>query len=344
MKYQFSIRFQKNTSTSAASKAVLDCSKLFLAKGYIDYSFTVWDNKHKISYYLRLLKGILTFLASIKKNSIVGVQYPLLSINNIFRYFIRAARLKNIKFFCIIHDLESLRTGGKNLLLIKKEIDNLHFFDCVIAHNDKMKMWLECNGYKNSILSLGLFDYLASPIKAEYLPSITTIVFAGNLSKSDFIYSLSAINNWQFTLYGPNFNAQRNTHQQNVAWIGEFNPDEIIDKLEGGFGLIWDGEHIDKCDEVLGNYLKYNNPHKFSLYIAAGLPVIAPKDSAIAVMIEIFDIGVLINSLNDLLNLEINELDYLRMKANINKMSEKVRNGDYFSSAIMEAEKILKND
>ena len=285
----------------------------------------------------------MTFLLSIKKNSIVGIQYPLLSINNYFRFFIKAARIKNVKFFCIIHDLESLRTGGKDKLLIKKEIDNLSFYNCVIAHNNKMKVWLETNGLKNRIISLEVFDYLGQVSDLTKKSSISTINFAGNLTKSAFIYSLSEVKNWNFCLYGSNFQPLRNANQQNVQWVGEYGPEEILNRLHDGFGLIWDGENIHKCDEVLGNYLKYNNPHKFSLYIAAGLPVIAPRDSAIGAIIALFEIGILIDSLYDLSDLNITEIQYAQMKANINDLGKKVRDGNFFSTAIDEAEGILKN-
>ena len=52
---------------------------------------------------------------------------------------------------------------------------------------------------------------------------------------------------------------------------------------EGNLGLIWDGAS-DSSDEDIGmkNYTRYNNPHKLSCYMAAGLPVIVWEKSAIS--------------------------------------------------------------
>ena len=34
-------------------------------------------------------------------------------------------------------------------------------------------------------------------------------------------------------------------------------------KMEGSFGLVWDGTSKDTCIGGFGEYLKFNNPHKF---------------------------------------------------------------------------------
>ena len=50
--------------------------------------------------------------------------------------------------------------------------------------------------------------------------------------------------------------------------------------MEGSFGLVWDGISVETCAGVYGEYLKVNNPHKTSLYLASGIPVIIWKEAA----------------------------------------------------------------
>jgi len=345
MKYQFCIRFKNTILNAAASKAVLDTNAIFSRNGYEDYTLTVFDNKNRSKYYRLLLKELLLLLFMIKKGSIVSIQYPLLSINKVFKYFIKAAKIKGVKFYCIIHDVESLRTGGKDKQLIDSEIRNLNHYDAVIAHNVLMMDWLQNKGLTNKITSLQLFDYLCEDftLQAER-PFTKTIVFAGNLDKSSFIYSLATVKKWKFNLYGPYFNQDKAIGQNNVSWRGEFNPQDIVRKLNGCFGLIWDGNSIDECDEVLGNYLKFNNPHKFSLYIAAGLPVIAPENAAISGFIKENKIGLLIKNLNDLDNLRVDEQAYLEMSSNVMHIRNKVINGYHLTTAIYNTEAWLSNN
>ena len=341
MKYQFCIRFDKTTENTAATKAVLDCNTLFLEQGYQDYTFTVWDNSKKLQYYWLLLKELFTFYKAIEKGSIVGIQYPLLSINNVFRLFIKLARIKGVKFFCIVHDLESLRTGGTDKAAIKQEIENLNAFDHVIAHNHTMIAWLQQNGLTTGVSELELFDYLAPEKNINNINNADkSIAFAGNLAKSTFIYKLKDLPAQNFNLYGPNY-LDDGAVSDNLRWKGSFSPEIIINKIEGKFGLIWDGTEIDTCDGILGNYLKFNNPHKFSLYIAAGLPVIAPANSAVGKFIKANNLGILVNSLSELNGLQISETVYQQIKDNVVAYSINVRGGHYFTTAIQRVEKLL---
>lgn len=338
-KYQFSILF-KNTDTNnaASAKAVLDCNQIFLKQGYEDYTLVFKDDYSKINYWFSVFKAITAFLFTIKKNSLVGVQYPLL--NNVFKYFIKAAKLKNVQFFCIIHDVETLRTGGKDKALVQQELSNLNYYDYLIVHNEAMLKWLSENGITTNMYPLVIFDYLTSETKTKaFFTFSKTIVFAGNLRKSSFIYQLDSIS-WKFNVYGPNFKKDHKKFH-NVVWCGQFSPDEIVHELHGDFGLIWDGDTIDECDEVLGNYLRYNNPHKFSLYLAAGLPIIAPKDAAIAHLITKHNIGILIESLYDLNNMNVLEEDYQIMKKNCAGIRKDVIAGNFFTTAIKKIEEEL---
>lgn len=338
-KYQLSISISKAADkNSAATKAVADCNAIFSELGYEDYNLVFTEGMSPVKYYGLVFLKLLKFFTKLGRNSIVAVQYPML--NNVFKYFIKAGALKKIKFFCITHDIESLRLGGNNPLLVQKETGNLNFYDYLIVHNNTMLSWLQSNGTTSPMYPLGVFDYLSKTSASPGSDYDKTIVYAGNLAKSRFIYQLNEIAGWHFNLYGPNYD-EGFISSQNVTWHGQFPPDEIVTQLHGAFGLIWDGESINEADAVWGNYLKFNNPHKFSLYLAAGLPVIAPADSAIGKMIVEKNIGLLINNLYDLKDISVAPSEYEVMKQNCLKIKEQITTGYFFRHAVKAVEEKL---
>src|SRR5579875_2851460 len=110
-KYQFYVSFNDKINT-AASKAVLDCKSILSDLGYKDLGIDDLTTPNE-PYKLKLLVATVKLYLTLKPYSIIAVQYPLLSGNSIFKYFIKAARLKKIKFISIVHDLETLRNGEK---------------------------------------------------------------------------------------------------------------------------------------------------------------------------------------------------------------------------------------
>ena len=125
----------------------------------------------------------------------------------------------------------------------------------------------------------------------------------------------------------------------NIIYKGKYSAFELPSKLDGDLGLIWDGK-ADTSDEnyQMKNYTKYNNPHKLSCYMAAGLPVIVWEKAAISKFVKDNNIGYTIKKIDD-----INILDFsdLKEKAeNVKKIEEKVQNGEYTKSVI---KKILKD-
>ena len=325
---------------SAATKATDDCRRIFSELGYEDYSLKLPEGMGVIKYYSSIFFKLTRFFLKLKYKSVVGIQYPML--NNVFKIFIKTAAAKKIRFFCIIHDIESLRLGGTDGALVKKEAANLNYYDYLIVHNENMLQWLKTMGVTCPMYVLGLFDYLSSaPLRADRSFS-KTIVFAGNLAKSEFIYKLNEVSAWRFNIYGPNFKHVKKV--ENLQWVGSFSPNEIADKLDGDFGLIWDGESTGAVDAVWGNYLKYNNPHKFSLYLASGLPVIAPRIAAIAKLIEKENIGVLIDNLHDISDINMSMQQYSVIKKNCIRVRAQIINGENFRQAVMNVEsKLIKS-
>ena len=116
-----------------------------------------------------------------------------------------------------------------------------------------------------------------------------------------------------------------------MRYRGKFAPEELIANLDGQFGLVWDANTLDTCGGTDGNYLRYNNPHKLSLYIAAGVPVIVWKESALAGFVEKNGLGICVNSLMELPEAisKISASDYDLMAERANEMGKLLRQGIY---------------
>lgn len=346
-KYHFDIKIN-DRSNNAGTKATDDCKTVLLRNGYrnIEISF----NKSKFLLLFNLLKLIyrlLYYIFVIPPRSLIIVQYPLKGINLYFKYFIRLLKIKGCKFFCIIHDLESLRSGG-NQVEFKKEIDALLAYDAVISHNPCMSKWLIENGYTKHFEEIVLFDYLVEDNRqAKSLPEFDkknmAIAFAGNLNKTNFISGLSNANfSFKINLYGPLKNIPDSKNEK-IKWRGSFSPENVVEELEGDFGLIWDGDSMDDISGSMGHYLKYNTPHKTSLYLVAGLPVIIPENAAIADFIRTNNVGFCINNLASISQdtCEINNASYREMKKNALLIGDKLKNGWYFNQAVIRVENYL---
>lgn len=159
------------------------------------------------------------------------------------------------------------------------------------------------------------------------------VIIAGNLRshKAGYVYQLP--DNCSFNLFGVGYEGKVN---DKVNYLGAFDSDELPNVLAGSFGLVWDGGTADTCSGTYGEYLKINNPHKTSLYLAAGIPVIIWSQAALAEFIGKHQCGLTVNSLAEIKE-KINGLseeDYEKMKKNAEIVSEKLRGGYYLLRAI----------
>jgi hypothetical protein len=345
-KYQFFITYRNGVKASAASKPVIDTSKTLHKLGYQDYSLTFDNDTKNLKFYFTVLFSFTRFFFRINKNSIVATQFPITTVNYLFIYFIKFAHLRGIKFITIIHDINVLREQASKEV-IQKELAILSAYDGIVVHNPVMERWLIENGLRKTVktVSLNFFDYLSSPevlIEKSSAANLNEIAFAGHLAKSKFVYTLDNIKNWKFNIYGGDFEYDKNRNV-NTVWKGEFSPDEVVHKLEGSFGLVWDGSEASDLQQCrFGNYMRYNNPFKFSLYLAAGLPVIAPADAAIAKTIEKYKLGLLINSLADLDEIAIDAHEYAAMKSNVKAIQKGIIAGNFLRKAVTELEELVE--
>ena len=113
--------------------------------------------------------------------------------------------------------------------------------------------------------------------------------------------------------------------------------------MEGAFGLVWDGSSIDTCAGNTGNYLRYNNPHKLSLYLAAGVPVIVWDQSAVADFVKRYGVGLCVSSLKELPHLltTLPAAEYRNMTRRAAWLAEKVTSGAFLNRVMDEVEAYL---
>jgi hypothetical protein len=215
-------------------------------------------------------------------------------------------------------------------------------FDGLVSHNASMTEWLRKKGYKKPVADLNVFDYCLKEDRNFNEPSVAgklKVLYAGNLSynKATYIYDkkLDKLNHIQLNVYGQYFERER-INGSKVSYKGVFNPGAPDLEENYHFGLIWEGTSIDTCEGQYGQYIRFNNPHKFSLYLSLGLPVIVWKEAAIAPFVVENKIGFTIDSFSELEQIgeKVTDQQYKDYLTNIHQFSDKVRNGFFLKKAI----------
>ncbi len=338
MKYHFRIHIKNSDDFSAGTKAVQDCTRILEEEGFINLQINFPNNKESsFSNLFILFSGLLKMFFKTEKKSTVIIQYPVLGINRFISMIVKILKRKKCVCIALIHDLDSLRNIG--ITSDKIEFKNLNAFDFLITHNEAMTAWLRKNKVSTKCFELNLFDYLIGD-NANNVRKKTqindTIIFAGSLSKSTFVYQLPEISNVNFNIYGPGFNSSLINVNNNVNWKGSFPPEELPFILDGKFGLIWDGEFVNSCEGIYGNYLQYNSPHKISLYIIAGLPVIIPADAALAPFVIENNIGLTVHSLHQInaITHNLSSIDYAEMQKNVCSLRLELIKGNFLKNCL----------
>ena len=265
------------------------------------------------------------------------IQYPFIK-----NFFLRLLPKENT--IIIIHDLTGIRTLNEKIE--KEEIKTLNKFKYIIVHNKKMHEYLINKGIKCKIVELELFDYLCIDDKEKEMnlnDSTIKVAYVGNLNKfkSPFIYQLDDRINYHLDLYG-NGIEKNDINNNNISYCGAYKPDELPNIIESDLGLVWDGNY-DESDENEGfkNYTKYNNPHKLSCYIAANIPVVVWRKSAVADFVVEHNIGYCIENLYDIN--KIKKSDIRIKRNNMKKISKNVKDGIYIKRAMEKIVNVKEN-
>lgn len=326
----------------AGSKAKNDCIKILDEIGFKKIGL-MRKEESNTSVIAKLKRQIDLFWQwrkiyhQLKPNDTLLIQHPFLYTDIGRNYFLKKFKNKNIKLILLVHDIEIIRNLFQENHYDTEFHQMVPVTDYFIVHNESMKRWLVEYGIDaNKLIVLEIFDYLNEKEMSEKVTYDKSVIIAGNLSqeKSPYIYELSKISDVEFNLMGINYLEKEEI--SNIHYLGAFESDEVPHQLNKGFGLVWDGTSIETCDGPTGNYLRYNNPHKLSLYLSSGLPVIVWKESALAKFVESQKIGLVISSLYELSDIlgNITEEQYYEFVSNINGIRQKLKSGYYLKEAV----------
>ena len=336
------IELRKNDEHTAGPKAPNDIYDISKKLGFKSLKLMIEDGKaSKLKKKFEVGKLWLSLLFKLKKDDVIIFQHPMYGIKEAIKLIPIFKKIKKTKFITVIHDLELLRGGTSTYdeeVAILSDKVLLPMFDKIICHNESMKKYLINEGVcESKLVTLSIFDYLTNYSEIPESKGIG-LTIAGNLNKdkSGYLYKLIEKNpKYTINLYGPNFDENIDLGE-NINYLGSFSPDELPNKLQGQFGLVWDGDSIETCSGNTGNYLRYNNPHKTSLYLAVGIPVLIWKEAAIAKFVEENNVGILIDNLGKieevLSNTPQEKLD--EIQKNAKEVGLKLRDGYYFKRAI----------
>ena len=86
--------------------------------------------------------------------------------------------------------------------------------------------------------------------------------------------------------------------------------------------------------------MKYNNPHKVSLYLSSGIPVIIWRKAALSKFIEENNLGIVVDSLTELDEVlsKMSLSRYEKLSKNVRDVSQKLRKGFFIEKAIQNLE------
>ena len=346
MKYYLKDSFLHNAhEKNAGSKARNDVEAILISEGYEGLELKV-ENWYKMNFFkaqqhkYRATKSVFDQLGA---GDELVIQFPIIHHTFFISQLIKQAQKRGARFYLLIHDIETLRHAAGSEVKFRHKVRNyfqekkaLMSVDGIIVHNDIMKKVLVGQGVQaDKMVSLEIFDYLI-PNFAEKpnLQKDQPIIVAGNLNpaKSGYLYNLP--DQPAYNLYGVGYDESRAL--KNTSYFGSFMPDDLPAALEGSFGLVWDGNSSETCQGSYGNYLRFNNSHKASLYLASGFPVVVWKESALAHFILEKSCGIAVASLHDLeAALEnLTEKEYADLSENARRIGKDLREGYYLRSAL----------
>lgn len=349
--YQIVETSDKNNDagTKAVQDAAIIAENVGLKPVYIKKTSTEQTLFSKVTRQVNYCIAWRAAYRAIELNSVVMLQNPFRNRQLLREQTLQKLKTnKNAKFVSLIHDVEELRQFMFSDYYKHEFEFMLKHSDVFIVHNEKMADFFIKKGVsEEKIVVLEIFDYLQSSECKASPEFVRQITVAGNLDtkKCAYLGQLKQLKGIDIQLYGPNFD-KKMKNCENIYYGGSLPPDKIPEKLTSGFGLVWDGTSIDGCKGETGEYLRYNNPHKLSLYLSSGLPVVIWSGAAEANFVKKYGVGIVVDTLFELPSkmAAITEEDYINMQKKTTELANKLVKGYFMETALRKALKKIETN
>ncbi|MDT2806871.1 sugar transferase [Vagococcus lutrae] len=282
--------------------------------GIYNYPITV-DSPGELS---TRLDGII---ASVSAEDIVILQLPTWNSLEFEQALVNKLKsYRNVKIAIYLHDVVPLQFKS-NYYLMAPYIELFNQVDCLIVPSENMKNRLIEEGLTiENIIIQQMWDH---PI--AYDLSKTTfkreIHFAGNAEKFDFVKDWAG--DIPLKVYSNPIGEDLN---EKTTYLGWHSDAALVSHLsEGGFGLVWT-ENPD-----IQEYFALCNSYKLGTYLAAGIPVIVPRNLSNAQLIKDHQLGYIVDSLEeaDTIVAKIDTEEYEMLKENVANFAFLLRTGQF---------------
>lgn len=107
--------------------------------------------------------------------------------------------------------------------------------------------------------------------------------------------------------------------------------------------MVWYGGSLDCTDGFIGEYIRYCNTHKLSLYMRCYRPVIISSESGMAPFVRREGIGITVDTLEGIAErlAAVTPEEYGQMQRNVERVSTLIAEGHYFYAALDRALSLL---
>lgn len=269
------------------------------------------------------LDGIIS---GINRGDTVILQTPIGMSNNysklLFAKLIDLQSVMDIKLIAIVENVFS-----------QEDTDLLNLYrhcDALIAPVAPLVHQLQQLGInKEKLISLPCYDFEPN-IDISDQPQKANCLTYLNLPSLPLPKELTKINCKTYV-----WQNQVLANEGQLAYQGRMDDDLLVNKINqnGGWGLIW------PASEKQAQFLKEMVPFELSIYISAGLPIIARSDEAIALLIKEKQLGLVVNDLNEAIGKikTIKTTEYQNLLKNVARLALLTRNNVTTKQALISA-------
>lgn len=295
--------------------------------------YVSWNDDHWASQ----IKGML---ATVVKDDVVIAQTPTYAAPEVETMIVDQTHEQGAKIVGFVHDVEFLRYPQSYDQ--QAGVDFLNSFDALMINTKQMRDQVVAAGVIVPIVEVGPWGYV-QPFPKRRPKFSKDIHYAGNLVewKAGFLQNLPA--DLHVLLYGSADGNQDLGFElaPGVERMGSYSQEKLAMALDHGFGLIWDCNAHDEYNP----YALINMPHKFSLYMSLGLPVIANANSAIGTFVQTNGVGIVVNTMADLPQrmAALDEAAYNEIADRVSVMADLIRAGRHLQLGALNAVLTVNN-